>query len=184
MLHVFYLHQTGSNNPLGISSSADKIPFHSYYLYKDIFGFSVLLAFLMYFVLLNPLFFFEVDNFIPANPLVTPLHIVPEWYFLFAYSILRTIPSKIGGVIAMLSSLLVLFSLPFSHFSQIKSLSFYGPVKLFYWFFVSIFCLLTLSGSWPVLEPFITVTHWLTLSYFGFFAFLGALRHFWDSLVL
>jgi len=138
----------------------------------------------MYFVLLNPLFFFEVDNFIPANPLSTPLHIVPEWYFLFAYSILRSIPSKIGGVFAMLSSLLVLFTLPFSHFCKIKALSFYGPVKSFYWFFVSIFFLLTVSGSWPVVEPYSRISIWLTISYFLFFAFLGALRHFWDVLVL
>merc|ERR1712212_214652 len=131
-----------------------------------------------------PLLFIEVENFIPANPLVTPVHIVPEWYFLFAYSILRTITSKVGGVFAMLSSMLILFSLPLTHIQSMKGLAFYGPVKFLFWVFVSDFLLLTLSGTWPVVVPFIGVSCILTSVYFRFFFVLGPSRYFWDKLVL
>jgi len=129
IFHIFYLHQTGSNNPLGISSRPDSVPFHSYFRYKDIFGFCVLLRLLIFVILFYPSVLGEADNFIPANAIITPAHIVPEWYFLFAYAILRSIPAKLGGVIAMFSSLLVLLTLPLSHSQSIKGLAFYGPVK-------------------------------------------------------
>jgi len=184
LMHIFYLHHTGRNNPLGVSSSVDSIAFHRFYTYKDIFGFSVLLSLLLYLVFYDPLLLFEVDNFIPANPLSTPTHIVPEWYFLFAYSILRSITSKSGGVVAMLASLLVLLTLPHTHICSIKPLSYYGPVKALYWAFVSDFVLLTVSGSWPVVAPYCTVALCLAVFYFSFFALLGPVRYFWDFLVL
>lgn len=127
-----------------------------------------------------PLVFIESENFIPANPLVTPLHIVPEWYFLFAYAILRSVPSKLGGVLAMSSALFVLCLLPFSHSQLIKGLSFYGPLKGVFWGFVSCFLLLTVCGTWPVEAPYITVSRLLSLFYFLFFIRIGLLRHFWD----
>jgi len=183
-LHVFVLHQTGSNNPLGICSSADKISFHSYYFYQDIFGFVIFLSILLSLVFFCPNLLMEVENFIPANPLITPVHIVPEWYFLFAYSILRTITSKVGGVFSMLCSMLILFSLPLTHKQSMKGLAFYGPVKFLFWLFVTDFCLLTVSGTWPVVEPFIRVSCFLTVSYFSFFFVLGPSRYFWDKIVL
>jgi len=183
-LHVFVLHQTGSNNPLGISSSADKIAFHRYYFYQDIFGFVLGLALLLSVVFFCPLLLIEAENFIPANPLITPVHIVPEWYFLFAYSILRTITSKVGGVFSMLCSLIILFSLPLTHTQSMKGLAFYGPVKFLFWVFVTDFILLTVSGSWPVVDPFIRVCCYLTFVYFRFFFVLGPSRYFWDLIVL
>jgi len=131
-LHISLLHITGSNNPLGISSHSDKVAFHSFYTFKDIFGFSLLLALVLLVCTLFPNFFMEPDNFVPANSLVTPVHIVPEWYFLFAYAILRCVPSKMGGVLGLLFSILALFTLMFSHSQKIKGLCFYGFVKFFY----------------------------------------------------
>jgi len=147
ILHLFYLHQLGSNNPLGINSSSDKIPFHWYFSIKDAFGFTVLLSALLCIIFFFPQLLIEADNFIPANPLVTPPHIVPEWYFLFAYAILRTVPSKLGGVLALLSSIFILALLSVSRLSLIKGLSYYGPVKGYFWCQVSVFVLLTLGGS-------------------------------------
>merc|ERR1712212_459756 len=128
-LHIFFLHQTGSNNPLGLSSRCDSVPFHCYYHFFDFFGLGLLVSALAYVVFFSPLLFMEVDNFIPANPILTPPHIVPEWYFLFAYAILRSVPSKIGGVLALLTSILALLVLSYTHWHFMKGLSFYGPVK-------------------------------------------------------
>jgi len=147
MLHIFYLHLSGSNNPLGITSDQDKVAFHWYYTSKDVFGFCFALSSLLFLVFFFPLLLLEADNFIPSNPLVTPRHIVPEWYFLFAYSILRCVPSKLGGVFALFSSILVLAVLPFGHSQSMKGLSFYGPVKGLFWGHVTVFILLTLGGS-------------------------------------
>jgi len=131
-LHISLLHITGSNNPLGISAHSEKVAFHSFYTFKDIFGFSLLLALVLLVCTLFPNCFMEADNFVPANSLVTPVHIVPEWYFLFAYAILRCIPSKLGGVLGLLFSILALFTLMFSHSQIIKGLCFYGFVKFFF----------------------------------------------------
>lgn len=107
-VHIYYLHATGSTNPMGLCCSPDKVPFHSYYSSKDIFGFCCLISVFTYVVFFHPQAFGEVENFIPANPLVTPTHIIPEWYFLFAYSILRSIASKIGGTIGLLLGVMCL----------------------------------------------------------------------------
>lgn len=131
-IHVFYLHASGSNNPLGVGSSSDSVPFHWYYSIKDVFGFCTLGSCLLFIVLFFPQFFGEVDNFIPANPIVTPTHIVPEWYFLFAYTILRSVEAKLGGVISLFISIIILLSLSFTHFQRIKGLSYYGPVKFMF----------------------------------------------------
>lgn len=134
--------------------------------------------------ILRPSFFLEADNFTPANPLVTPSHILPEWYFLFAYAILRCVPSKSGGAALLLSSLLVLLLIPFSFTSAFKSFCYYGPLKSYFWCFVVCFLLLTLAGAWPVESPFILVTRFLSFFYFFFFVTAGALRQCWDSLLL
>jgi len=114
MIHLLYLHQTGSNNPLGSNSSIEKLPFHPYFTIKDFFGFLFVLTLFFIFILLEPYTLGDPENFIPANPLVTPVHIQPEWYFLFAYAILRSIPNKLGGVVAMILSIVVWFTLPLS----------------------------------------------------------------------
>jgi ubiquinol-cytochrome c reductase cytochrome b subunit len=127
---LLFLHQTGSNNPLGINRNSDKIPFHPYFSFKDIFGFIVILILLTFLTLIAPYILGDPDNFIPANPLVTPPHIQPEWYFLFAYAILRSIPNKLGGVIALVISIAILFILPFSNNFKFQRKQFY-PINQF-----------------------------------------------------
>ena len=165
-------------------SSADKVPFHIYYSTKDIFGFCLLVSIFVFIVFFIPNFFMEADNFIPANRLVTPSHIVPEWYFLFAYAILRCVPSKVGGVCALLGSVLILATLSLTHYQRMKGLSFYGPVKALFWFFVSDFFLLTAAGSWPVSSPFVFLTSLFSVFYFLFFVLLILSRMFWDIVLL
>jgi len=147
MLHIFYLHLTGSNNPLGITRAQDKVAFHWYYSSKDVFGFCLLTSSLLVLVFFYPSLLLEADNFIPSSPLITPSHIVPEWYFLFAYTILRCVPSKLGGVFALFVSIFVLGLLPITHSQLMKGLTYYGPVKALFWCHVTVFFLLTLGGS-------------------------------------
>jgi len=179
-IHLFFLHLTGSNNPLGVKRCSEKVPFHWYYTIKDVFGFSVILTFLLIVVFFKPSLFMEADNYIPATPLVTPAHILPEWYFLFAYTILKCIPSKAGGVLGLVCSILFLLTLIFTHGQRIKGLSFYGFVKLWFWLHVTVFLLLTAAGSWPVVIPFIFFTRLFTVLFFSFYFLLGPLRAFWD----
>ena len=131
-------------------------------------------------MLFQPYFLIEVDNFVPANPLITPTHIVPEWYFLFAYAILRAFSSKLGGVVSLFCSLLILGLLPFTHSQLMKGLTYYGPVKAFFWAHTSNVCLLTVCGSFPSLPPFVGLSFVLTLFYFIFYFVLGRLCYFWD----
>merc|ERR1711872_943320 len=138
IVHLLFLHQTGSNNPLGISRQVDKIPFHPYFSFKDIVGFLVIVASLVILTLLNPYLLGDPDNFIPANPLVTPAHIQPEWYFLFAYVILRSIPSKLGGVIALVLSIAILLICPFLPRGKFKGLTFYPVNKGLFWLHINI----------------------------------------------
>jgi len=182
-MHIFYLHSTGSNNPLGLHAKADMVPFHCYYRYKDVFGFVILLSCLFFIVFFFPNLFFEPANFSPANPIVTPSHIVPEWYFLFAYAILRTITSKFGGVFGMASSILVLLTLPFSHSQVIKGLCFYGIVKFLYWVHIVSFCTLTTAGSWPIAVPYIQVSIYSAVTYFSFYFLLPVYRLCWDKII-
>nr|QIZ12563.1 cytochrome b [Tonicia forbesii] len=169
VLHLLFLHETGSNNPLGINSDMEKVSLHSYYLLKDLVGFIMVMFFLIMIVLLEPNLLTDPENFIPANPLVTPVHIQPEWYFLFAYAILRSIPNKLGGVIGLLMSIMVLFFVPFIHLGKLRSLSFYFINQSIFWCFVCIFLLLTWIGSQPVEDPFILMGQVLTFLYFSFF---------------
>lgn len=179
--HLILLHSNGSSNPMGIRSDIDKIPFHSYFSYKDIYGIvllTIILAGLIFFV---PNILGDTENFIQANPLVTPVHIQPEWYFLFAYAILRSIPNKLGGVIAMLASILVLYSLPFINKALQRANSFKPISKYSYWFFMGNFLLLTWIGSQPVEDPYIIIGQISTLFYFSYFAFLIPLANVIDN---
>nr|YP_010535348.1 cytochrome b [Morimospasma tuberculatum]UYB77599.1 cytochrome b [Morimospasma tuberculatum]WEY30157.1 cytochrome b [Morimospasma sp.] len=169
IIHLLFLHQTGSNNPLGTNSNYDKIPFHPYFSYKDIVGALILMMLLMTLTLLSPYLLSDPDNFIPANPLVTPVHIQPEWYFLFAYAILRSIPNKLGGVIALVMSIAILYILPFTNKKKMLSNQFYPINKLLFWSLFTIIILLTWIGTRPVEEPYIIVGQILTILYFMYF---------------
>nr|QOI10564.1 cytochrome B [Potamon fluviatile] len=181
LIHILFLHQKGANNPLGISTQIDKIPFHPYFTFKDVVGFIVLITFLLTLSMLNPYMLGDPDNFIPANPLSTPAHIQPEWYFLFAYAILRSIPNKLGGVIALVASVMILIILPFTHLSKFRSLTFYPLNQMLFWSLISIIILLTWIGARPVETPYIIVGQILTIMYFSYYIFNPMILIFWDK---
>ncbi|YP_001315043.1 cytochrome b (mitochondrion) [Penaeus vannamei] len=183
IIHILFIHQTGSNNPLGIVSNVDKVPFHPYFTFKDITGFIVMLAALILLTLLNPYLLGDPDNFIPANPLVTPAHIQPEWYFLFAYAILRSIPNKLGGVIALVMSILILLVLPFTHAAKFRSLTFYPLNQVMFWSLVSIVFLLTWIGARPVEDPYVLTGQILTVLYFSYYVINPLTLIWWDKML-
>nr|QGT77333.1 cytochrome b [Huananpotamon lichuanense] len=183
LIHIMFLHQAGANNPLGISAQIDKIPFHPYFTFKDIVGFIILMWFLLLFSLSYPYLLSDPDNFIPANPLVTPAHIQPEWYFLFAYAILRSIPNKLGGVIALVLSVMIIMILPFSHSSKFRSLMFYPSNQIMFWCLVSIIILLTWIGARPVEPPYILTGQILTILYFSFYLLNPLTLIYWDKML-
>jgi quinol-cytochrome oxidoreductase complex cytochrome b subunit len=182
IIHILLLHIEGSSNPLGVSSKHDVIPFYPYYYTKDLFGFFSLMAFFSLFVFFYPNFLAHPDNYIQANPMVTPTHIVPEWYFLPFYAILRSIPNKLGGVICMFLAIIILFSLPYVDRGLIKSPRFKPLFKMLFWNFASIFIFLGWLGAQVVEEPFIFCGQVLTVVYFMYFLFFlpvsGILENF------
>nr|AAY23227.1 cytochrome b [Dipodomys panamintinus] len=167
MVHLLFLHETGSNNPLGIPSDCDKIPFHPYYTTKDFLGMVLLLAFFFTLVLFFPDLLGDPDNYSPANPLNTPPHIKPEWYFLFAYAILRSIPNKLGGVIALVLSILILALLPHIQTAKQRSLMFRPISQFLFWLLVSDVLVLTWIGGQPVEPPFIIIGQIASFLYFA-----------------
>lgn len=181
IIHILFLHQTGSNNPLGISRQIEKRSFHPYFSLKDIAGFILLIAILIILTLLNPYLLGDPDNFIPANPLSTPPHIQPEWYFLFAYAILRSIPNKLGGVIALAISVAILFTLPFTQTSKFQALAFYPINQFIFWTFVSTVILLTWIGARPVEDPYILTGQILTTLYFSYYIINPLIFILWDK---
>nr|YP_009537972.1 cytochrome b [Athyma punctata]AYN60715.1 cytochrome b [Athyma punctata] len=183
MIHLLFLHQTGSNNPLGINSNLDKIPFHPFFTFKDLIGFIILISILTFLSLINPYLLGDPDNFIPANPLVTPIHIQPEWYFLFAYAILRSIPNKLGGVIALVMSILILIILPFTFNKKIQGIQFYPLNQILFWLLIITIILLTWIGARSVEIPYIITGQILTLIYFSYFIINPILNKFWDKLI-
>nr|AYR05287.1 cytochrome b [Coleoptera sp. ACP-2013] len=183
MIHLLFLHQTGSNNPLGINSNIDKIPFHPFFSYKDILGMMIMMSSLILLNLMNPYLLGDPDNFIPANPLVTPIHIQPEWYFLFAYAILRSIPNKLGGVLALVMSIAILYILPFMKKSKFLSSQFYPSKKIMFWALVTTFMLLTWIGARPVEDPYILIGQVLTIIYFTIFLMSPWINKKWDSIM-
>nr|YP_010701162.1 cytochrome b [Papilio alcmenor]WCI21403.1 cytochrome b [Papilio alcmenor] len=183
MIHLLFLHQTGSNNPLGTNSNLDKIPFHPFFTFKDLIGFILLLLLLSMLTLTNPYLLGDPDNFTPANPLVTPIHIQPEWYFLFAYAILRSIPNKLGGVIALIMSILILIILPLTFNKKIQGIQFYPLNQMLFWTMISTIILLTWAGARPVEEPYIITSQILTLLYFSYFIINPIISKYWDNLI-
>nr|YP_009383610.1 cytochrome b [Zelandoperla fenestrata]ARS43782.1 cytochrome b [Zelandoperla fenestrata] len=183
LIHLLFLHQTGSNNPLGLNSDIDKIPFHPYFSFKDIAGFLILLMSLTVLTLLEPYMLGDPDNFTPANPLVTPVHIQPEWYFLFAYAILRSIPNKLGGVIALVLSIAILFILPFTNKSNFRGNQFYPINQFMFWSLLVIVILLTWIGARPVEDPYILVGQVLTVLYFLYYILNPVVYKLWDKIL-
>nr|URX53614.1 cytochrome b [Cryptotermes sp. 3 AB-2022a] len=181
MVHLLFLHQTGSNNPLGLKSDMDKIPFHPYFMTKDIVGFIILFMALSALSLKEPYLLGDPDNFIPANPLVTPAHIQPEWYFLFAYAILRSIPNKLGGVIALVMSIAILFILP-AYKSKFTGNQFYPMNQVMFWVMANTVLLLTWIGARPVEDPYILTGQMLTVVYFTYYITTPLTTNYWDNL--
>nr|AER36105.1 cytochrome b [Thunnus orientalis]AER36106.1 cytochrome b [Thunnus orientalis] len=169
ILHLLFLHETGSNNPIGLNSNADKISFHPYFSYKDLLGFVILLVALASLALFSPNLLGDPDNFTPANPMVTPPHIKPEWYFLFAYAILRSIPNKLGGVLALLASILVLMVVPFLHTSKQRTLTFRPVSQFLFWTLIADVAILTWIGGMPAEQPFIIIGQVASVLYFSLF---------------
>lgn len=174
MLHLVALHQFGSNNPLGIDrkSPEDSIPFHPFYTIKDLFGLGAFLIIYMGFVFYAPNFFGEADNYIPANPLVTPPHIVPEWYFLPFYAILRSIPDKLSGVLAMFSAIGVLFILPWLDSHPVRSARFRPYYRWLFWVFLINCLILGWAGGKPPEGIYLIAGRLATAYYFFHFLVL------------
>jgi ubiquinol-cytochrome c reductase cytochrome b subunit len=168
IVHLSLLHKNGSNNPLGINTNIDSIPFYPYFYVKDLFSFLLLVAFFSFFVFYFPNALGHSDNYLPANSLVTPPHIVPEWYFLPFYAILRSIPDKLGGVLAMVGAIFVLLLLPIINTSEIRSSKFRPIFGIAYWFLVSDFLILGWIGQKPVENPYIELGMIATAFYFIF----------------
>ena len=183
-LHLLFLHQTGSNNPLGLSSDSDKVPFHIYYSTKDSIGFVLLLISLTAIALFSPNLLGDPENFLPANPLVTPIHIKPEWYFLWAYAILRSIPNKLGGVIAIFSALLIFFLVPLIYTQKLRGNLYYPLTQFIFWTFRANAVLLTWIGGCPVEDPYELLGQIFTALYFILFFSIPLSSNFWDKFII
>lgn len=182
-MHLYYLHDRGSGNPLGVDDGGDLVSFHPYYSHKDFLGILIMVGALLLVVLFVPDIFGSPENFIPANPYKTPIHIQPEWYFLFAYTILRRVPNKGGGVAALAGSVIILYLLPLRPKYFHLGLAFYPISQVFYWVFVSRFLMLTFIGIRPVEAPYQVVGQIARLVYFRYYPVHPYLERLWDMLL-
>lgn len=183
IIHLLFLHETGSNNPLGINRDSIKIPFHSYYSYKDVLGFFIILVVIFFLVMYFPNLLTDPENFIPANPLVTPVHIKPEWYFLWAYAVLRSIPNKLGGVLTIFLAILIFLILPIISKSKTSNLGFYPLSQFIFWIFISNSILLTWIGGCPVEEPYEFLGQIFTFIYFLLFLMFPTFSNIQDDIL-
>jgi ubiquinol-cytochrome c reductase cytochrome b subunit len=187
ILHIWALHHVGQNNPTGVevkNVQKDTVPFTPYATIKDLFAMVCFIFVFAYFVFYQPNFMGHADNYIPANPSVTPAHIVPEWYFLPFYAILRAIPDKLGGVIAMFAAIAVLAFLPWIDSSKVKSMAYRPVAKVLFWAFVVVCIILGWLGAMPAEEPFVTYSQIFTALYFGFFVALFVIGLFEKPLAM
>ena len=169
ILHMMTLHVNGSSNPLGVSSNSDRIPMHPYYMFKDLITIFLFFLVISFFVFYYPNLLGHSDNYIPANPMQTPPSIVPEWYLLPYYAILRSIPNKLLGVIAMLASLLILLAMPILDTARVRGSQFRPLMRFTFWVFVTNFFYLMYLGSQHAEEPFVTRGAIRTALYFGWY---------------
>nr|YP_009144486.1 cytochrome b [Amynthas gracilis]AKJ52272.1 cytochrome b [Amynthas gracilis] len=182
ILHIMFLHQTGSNNPIGINADSERIPFHSYYSIKDALGYIIAITGLSCMVLFEPNLFTDPEDFLMSNPLVTPIHIKPEWYFLWMYAILRSIPNKLGGVLALFAAIVVMFIMPLTTMSNKRSLTFYPVNQFLFWVLATSWAVLTWIGGRPVEDPYITIGQTFTSLYFLYFILNPLSMNMWDDL--
>jgi ubiquinol-cytochrome c reductase cytochrome b subunit len=184
IIHIAILHQNGSNNPLGINANMDKISFYPYFIFKDVFSWLVIGIIYSLFVYFAPNYLGHTDNYIEANPMVTPAHIVPEWYFLPMYAILRSIPHKLGGVIAMFAALLVLLLLPYLGVSETRSSSFKAIHRKIFWIFILDFLVLGWIGGCAPESPYLEIGQLATLFYFSYFLIIIPLLGLIEKILL
>lgn len=182
-IHLAFLHENGSNNPLGLRRGTNIIPFHPFFMLKDIVGFLVLLACVRFISTLHPLLISDPQNFIKANPISTPTHIQPEWYFLFAYAILRAIPNKLGGVLAITLAITVLYIIPILHRNIMVGIRFYPIRQIAFWFLLNSFLILTWLGRAPTETPFTEIRQLTTLVYFFLIISTPIIGKPWDKLI-
>lgn len=183
ILHLLFLHETGSGNSMGLNTSVDKISFHPYFRFKDVYG--VIVCYLLYLLVcfIFPYVFIDVENFITSNPIVTPVHIQPEWYFLFAYTILRSITRKIGGVIALLISVLLLYIFPIIYNHRFRRNYYYPIIKIIFWLFFVNWLLLTWIGACEVDYPYIQLGIMFRFVYFFIILMFWVIFRFQDLIV-
>nr|YP_009388870.1 cytochrome b [Vespa velutina]AQT19238.1 cytochrome b [Vespa velutina nigrithorax]BAX73961.1 cytochrome b [Vespa velutina]BBC27619.1 cytochrome b [Vespa velutina]BBC27632.1 cytochrome b [Vespa velutina]BBC44293.1 cytochrome b [Vespa velutina] len=184
IIHLTFLHESGSSNPLGINSNMYKILFHKNFSLKDLITFIILIILLFSFMFQYPFLLSDPDNFIKANSMITPIHIKPEWYFLFAYAILRGIPNKLGGVIALLSAILILAILPFINSPKKFNLKFNPLYQINFWMLFSTFYMLTWLGGQEIETPFIELTQLYSILYFMMFINMNWLNKIWFLLLV
>jgi len=181
IIHILILHQTGSNNPLGLNSNSDRIPFHTYFTTKDTIGFIITIIAFFIFSIFTPNILRDPENFIEANPLTTPNHIQPEWYFLWLYAILRSIPNKLGGVIALLLAILILYIPPI--FQNQKISTRFNPIsQSIFFFMLGSWTILRWIGRCPVEYPFIYIGQLFRTVYFLYFLTTPQLTKLWNNL--
>lgn len=181
IIHITLLHKTGSSNPLGVNSKTNKLAFRPPYAAKDIIGLIIILTLFLLINLYKPIILGDNENFTNADPSLTPQHIQPEWYFLFAYAILRSIPNKLGGIIALVYSIIILYTLPYIYKAKKKRLSIYPLNKLIFWSFTVVVYLLTWVGMRPVEQPYVLSGQALTVIYFSYFYINSLTQIIWDK---